>query len=454
MSLLPKTLGYWRAELDSGRISSRDLTEQALDAAITSSEASSTFVAVHATTARATANAIDALRAAKVPLPPLAGIPISVKDLFDEAGQITRAGSRVLNGAAPATTDSVVVQRLRAAGAVVIGRTNMTEFAYSGLGLNPHYGTPRNPWDRATGRIPGGSSSGAAVSVTDGMAAAAIGTDTGGSVRIPSALCGLTGFKPTAQRVPTEGVLPLSFTLDSIGPLARSVACCAQLDAVLSARAGAALRPASLANRCIAVPRTLVFEGMDATVAAAFDAACRTLSAAGAHLVEIDMPEFAELGHINRLGGFIAAEAWAWHARFLQTGEAEYDPRVSVRIRRGAAMTAADYLTLLGDRRRWIAGVHQRLLDANSDTLLMPTVPVVAPPIALLQDSEELYGATNLLMLRNPTLINFLDGCALSLPCHKPGEAPVGLMLAGVHGQDERLLSLGAAVEVALARGT
>src|SRR5665647_3415613 len=253
MSLLPKTLTDWRAELESGRVSSRELTEQALAAATMSSEAQSTFVAVHADTARATADAIDALRAARVPLPALAGIPISVKDLFDEAGQVTRAGSRVLNGATPAARDSVVVQRLRAAGAVIVGRTNMTEFAYSGLGLNPHYGTPRNPWDRATGRIPGGSSSGAAVSVTDGMAAAAIGTDTGGSVRIPSALCGLTGFKPTAQVVPTDGVLPLSSTLDSIGPLARSVACCAQLYSILSATPRTALRPASLVGRCIAV---------------------------------------------------------------------------------------------------------------------------------------------------------------------------------------------------------
>ena len=451
MSLLPQTLSYWRAELESGRVSSRELVEQALDAATVSSEASSTLIAVHAATARATADAIDGLRAARVPLPPLAGMPVTVKDLFDEAGQVTRAGSRVLDGAAPAAQDSVAVQRLRAAGAVIIGRTNMTEFAYSGLGLNPHHGTPRNPWDRETGRIPGGSSSGAAVSVTDGMAVAAIGTDTGGSVRIPSALCGLTGFKPTAQRVPADGVLPLSVTLDSIGPLARSVACCAHLDAVLTGRTDAALRPASLIGRCIAVPQTLVFEGMDATVAAAFEAACRSLSAAGARLLDIAVPEFAELAHINRLGGFIAAEAWAWHARLLEASEAEYDPRVAVRIRRGAAMTAADYLMLLAERRRWIAGVHQRLADASSDTLLMPTVPVVAPPIALLQGSDELYGSTNLLMLRNPTLINFLDGCALSLPCHQIGQAPVGLTLAGVHGQDESLLRLGAAVEAVLA---
>jgi aspartyl-tRNA(Asn)/glutamyl-tRNA(Gln) amidotransferase subunit A len=345
-----------------------------------------------------------------------------------------------------------VVQRLRAAGAVIVGRTNMTEFAYSGLGLNPHYGTPRNPWDRATGRIPGGSSSGAAVSVADGMAAAAIGTDTGGSVRIPSALCGLTGFKPTASRVSTEGVLPLSFTLDSIGPLARSVACCALLDAVLAGGPIAPLRVASLAGRCIAVPKTVALDGMDATVAAAFEAACRRLTAAGARLVEIDVPEFAELGQINRLGGFLAAEAWAWHASLLQASESGYDPRVSVRIRRGQTMLASDYLALLAQRPRWIAGVQWRLADANCDTMLMPTVPVVAPAIAPLRESDELYGSTNLLLLRNPTFINFLDGCALSLPCHAPGSAPVGVMLAGLRGNDRQVLELGLAVEQALSQ--
>lgn len=452
MSLAPKTLDQLRAELADGRTTSRTLIEQALAAATGSGEAAATFLKVHADTARATADAIDVLRAARVPLSPLAGIPVSIKDLFDEEGQVTRAGSRVLNDAAPAARDSLVVQRLRAAGAVIVGRTNMTEFAYSGLGLNPHYGTPRNPWDRATGRIPGGSSSGAAVSVADGMAAAAIGTDTGGSVRIPSALCGLTGFKPTAARVSTEGVLPLSFTLDSIGPLARSVACCALLDAVLAGAPVARLRPASLAGRCIAVPKTVALDGLDATVAAAFDAACRKLAAAGARLVDIDVPEFAELGQINRLGGFLAAEAWAWHASLLQSAEAQYDPRVSVRIRRGATMLASDYLALLAQRPRWIAGVQRRLADVNCDTMLMPTVPVVAPAIAPLQASDELYGSTNLLLLRNPTFINFLDGCALSLPCHAPGEAPVGLMLAALRGQDQHVLELGLAVEQALSQ--
>lgn len=452
MALPPKPLAHWQAELAAGRTTSAALTEQALDAALHGSEARATFIAVHADTARATAHAVDGLRAAGVPLPPLAGIPITVKDLFDQQGQVTRAGSRVLEHAAPAQADSVVVQRLRAAGLVIVGRTNMTEFAYSGLGLNPHHGTPRNPWDRQTGRIPGGSSSGAAVSVTDGMAAAAIGTDTGGSVRIPSALCGLTGFKPTARRVPLQGALPLSAALDSIGPLARTVDCCARLDAVLAGAGASGLEPtATLAGATLALPSTLVREGMDATVAAAFEQACRAFTEAGARIVEIDVPEFAELAQINRLGGYTAAEAWAWHAKLIEARGAEYDPRVVSRIRRGASINAAHYLELESARLQWIAAVERRIAAAHAHALVLPTVPVVAPPIADLQDSDEAYGAANLLILRNPTLVNFLDGCALSLPCHRPGDAPVGVMLAGPAGRDADLLALGAGAEAALA---
>lgn len=337
MTLPAHPLLYWTDALARGVTSSRELAEQALEAANTSSQASATFSRLHVERARASADAADRLRGAGLQMAPLAGLLISIKDLFDEAGEVTCAGSRVLNGTSPALSDGAVVQRLRAAGAVIVGRTNMTEFAYSGLGLNPHHGTPLNPWDRATGRIPGGSSSGAAVSVSDGMAAAAIGTDTGGSVRIPSALCGLTGFKPTARRVPMTGMLPLSPTLDSVGPLAHSVACCALLDAVLAGEQPAPLRPMQLAGLRLALPRTLVFDGADATVSATFAAACTALSNAGAVIVEIEMPEFAELAHINRGGGFIAAEAWTWHASLLAAREAEYDPRVAVRIRRGAA---------------------------------------------------------------------------------------------------------------------
>jgi aspartyl-tRNA(Asn)/glutamyl-tRNA(Gln) amidotransferase subunit A len=453
MPLPPRTLNQLRTALAVREVSSRELTEQALEAATTSSEAATTFVTVHAVTARATADAIDTQRAAGLPLPPLAGIPISIKDLFGEAGQVTRAGSRVLADAAPAGEDSPVVRRLRAAGAVIVGRTNMTEFAYSGLGLNPHYGTPRNPWDRATGRIPGGSSSGAAVSVTDGMAAAAIGTDTGGSVRIPSAFCGLTGFKPTARRVPIDGVVPLAVSLDSVGPLARSVDCCALLDAVMAGEAPAAApgpaRAAPLNGKRLWVPRTLVFDGMDDAVGKAVEAALRRLGAAGARLVDCEIPEFDDLARINRLGGFAAAESWWWHARLIESRQPEYDPRVAGRIRRGASFLAADYLTLLDERRRWIAAVTERL---DGDLMLMPTLPLVAPPIDALQASDDAYGATNMLILRNPSLINFLDGCAVSLPCHAPDAAPVGLTLAGCSGQDAAVLSTGASVESALAR--
>lgn len=448
MALSAHTIAQWRTELASGRCTARELVEQALDGALHGSEAQVTFLEVHAVAARACADATDHQREAGVPLPALAGIPMSIKDLFDEAGHVTRAGSRALADAPPAREDAVVVRRLRAAGAVIVGRTNMTEFAYSGLGLNPHYGTPRNPWDRKAGRIPGGSSSGAAVSVSDGMAVAAIGTDTGGSVRIPSALCGLTGFKPTADRVAQDGCLPLSPSLDSIGPLARSVACCAELDAVLAGTAPVPVQAARLQGRHFALPRTVVFDAVDSAVAAAFDNARRRLEAAGGVFVDLDIPEFGELAHINQLGGFTASQAWAWHAPLLGQREADYDPRVSVRIRRGAAMTAAEYITLQTERQRWIAAVGARLRDF--DALVMPTVPVIAPRIADVAASEETYASANLLMLRNPTLINFLDGCALSLPCHRTGDVPVGFTLAGTHGQDAQILSLGAAIEQVL----
>jgi aspartyl-tRNA(Asn)/glutamyl-tRNA(Gln) amidotransferase subunit A len=211
--------------LASQKITSRQLVEQALVAIKDpKGEGSRTFLTVHESEALAAADRIDSQRRGGTKLPALTGIPISIKDLFDEAGVTTLGGSKVLVGTPAATRDSTVVERLKKAGAVIIGRTNLVEFAYSGLGINPHYGTPKNVFDRATGRIPGGSSSGAVVSVTDGMAAGAIGTDTGGSIRIPAGLNGMVGFKPTARRVPLDGVLPLAFSLDSAGPIAKTVA--------------------------------------------------------------------------------------------------------------------------------------------------------------------------------------------------------------------------------------
>lgn len=445
---MSRTLIELQSALASGRTSSVALTEAALARAQTNDgEGARVFTRLYAERALKAARASDALRQAGFARSPIEGLPISIKDLFDVAGDITMAGSVALDDAPPAAADAPVVQRLFAAGAVIVGRTNMTEFAFSGLGLNPHYGTPLNPFDRAAKRIPGGSSSGAAVSVRDDMAAAAIGTDTGGSVRIPAALCGLTGFKPTARRVSREGVLPLSTSLDSIGPIARSVACCAMLDAILSGTGENLLGEASLAGLRLAVPKTVALDSMDAVVAATFDAALGTLSRAGAQISEIAVPEFAQLGAINAKGGFAAAEAWHWHRELIQRAGDRYDPRVRLRILRGREMSAADYIDVLAARTAWIGAAEARI--APFDALVMPTVPVIAPRIDELAD-DAIYGATNLLILRNPSLINFLDGCALSVPCHRPGEAPVGLMIAGAAGRDRTILSIAQAVEQAL----
>jgi len=438
--------------LDKGSLTSVALTEQMLEHAQNPrGQGGLVFTRLFVNQALAQARASDQLRAAGTPRSPIDGIPISVKDLFDIQGHTTRAGSKVLADAQAAEQDAVIVQRLRQAGAVIIGTTNMTEFAYSGLGINPHFGTPLSPWERESRRIPGGSSSGAAVSVSDGMVAAAIGTDTGGSVRIPSAFCGLTGYKPSASRVDTKGALPLSDALDSIGPLARSVNCCYTLDAVLAGQSLnslhclASLSPQGLV---LGLPKQLVMDGADNTVTATFSDACERLRDAGVSVELFDLPELDELASINSLGGFTAAQAWAWHAPLLKERSAEYDPRVSVRIRRGAAMSARDYIDLLKARKDWIARVGLRLKAV--DALVMPTVPIVAPKLQPLLDDDALYGSTNILVLRNPSIINFLDGCALSLPCHRPGQAPVGLTVAGAHGQDERIFRIGLACESVL----
>lgn len=434
------------AELAAGRSSAMQLTEVALARAQDATgEGARVFIRIDAERARAMARASDLLRAAGMVRSPLEGLPVSVKDVFDIAGQVTIAGSIVLRDRPPAERNAPVIDRLIAAGAVIVGRTNMTEFAFSGLGLNPHYGVPANPWDRAIGRIPGGSSSGAAVSVSDGMAVVGIGSDTGGSIRIPSALCGLTGFKPTQRRVPTEGTLPLSASLDSLGPLAASVRCCAIVDAILAGNASGPAPARSVRDARLGVPETLVLDELDPWVAAAFERACERLRAAGAHLRRIAVPEFAELGRLHARGTLASAEAWAWHRQLLATRGADYDPRVSRRIQGGAQMDAADYINLRIARRHWIAQVEARIADF--DALLMPTVPVIAPRIAELENNDEAYFEANTLILRNSTLINFLDGCALSLPCHVENEAPVGLMLAAAGGHDRELLALGEGVE-------
>jgi aspartyl-tRNA(Asn)/glutamyl-tRNA(Gln) amidotransferase subunit A len=436
-----QTLAQIQKRFQDGE-TSRSLVETCLTRiAEPSGEGSRAFLQVSASAARTASDNYDRLRRGRGTL---AGIPVSIKDLFDVAGEITTAGSIALRDAAPAPADAPCVARLRAAGFIPIGRTNMTEFAFSGLGINPHYDTPRNIYDRRNGHIPGGSSSGAVVSITDGMAFAALGTDTGGSCRIPAALCGTVGFKPTARRVPLEGVFPLSPSLDSVGSLAASVACCATVDAVIAGEAPAALPTLSVAGLRLAVPQTYVLDDIDDNVARAFEAALSKLGAAGAEITLIPLRELAELPHINAKGGFAAAEALAFHRDLIAAKRASYDPRVLSRILRGNEQNEADYHELKHARANLIERV--RNVTAAYDAVVMPTVPIIAPRISEVA-TDASYGRLNLLLLRNPTVANFLDRCAISIPCHRPGDAPVGLGLMGEHGADRRLLAVAQAVE-------
>jgi aspartyl-tRNA(Asn)/glutamyl-tRNA(Gln) amidotransferase subunit A len=406
------------------------------------------FLKVHRDSALATADAMDKLFKAGIRLSPLAGQPVSIKDLFDIQGDPTPAGSVVLKNAPPAERDAPAVARLRAAGAVIVGRTNMTEFAMSGLGLNPHYGTPLSPWDRATGRIPGGSSSGAAVSVADGMAVAGLGSDTAASCRVPAAFCGVTGYKPTARRIPTEGAIPLSTTLDSVGSMARTVRCVAIVDAILAGQELHDLSPMEPRQIRLGVPQTLVLDHLDGPVAQAFSRALGKLSAAGFQVVDIKFPELGRMPEINRFGGFSTTEAFAWHRKLLAEHGDRYDPIIAGRMRRGGEPLAADYIDLLNARAEMIAIANRTTLPF--DALVMPAVAVVPPALAPLEKDAQLWLDTNLKILRNTAIGNFLDRCAISLPCHRPGDAPVGFMLMGETMGDSHLLRVASAVEKVL----
>ena len=378
----------------------------------------------------------------------LAQIPVSIKDLFDVAGQTTTAGSTVLSKAPVALADCPAVARLRSAGAVLAGRTNMVEFAFSAVGINPHYATPVNPADAMVERIPGGSSSGAAVSVATGAAMAALGSDTGGSIRIPAALCGLVGFKSTARLVPTAGAVPLSTSLDTVGALTRSVRDAILIHEVLSGRP-VQLHKKPLGACRFAVARTTMQDSLDATVASAFENSLRIIRATGAQIDEIALAELGDLAAINATGGLSAAESYAWHRRLIAVHQADYDPRVALRILRGAAMSAADYIDLLAARQHWIGRMEIRL--AGFDAMLSPTVPLVAPPIADLKTDDEFF-RVNGLLLRNTSVVNMLDGCAISLPCHTPDQLPAGLMLWHAAMHDDQVLHLALEVESALTR--
>jgi aspartyl-tRNA(Asn)/glutamyl-tRNA(Gln) amidotransferase subunit A len=445
-ALTRPALAMLAADLSAGRTTSRALVEAALTRiADPAGEGKRAFVKVYDEAARVAADAQDRLRQAGYVASPLAGIPVSIKDLFDVAGEVTLAGSKALDDTPQAKADAPIVARLKAAGAVIIGRTNMTEFAFSGVGINPHYGTPGNPYDRSL--IPGGSSAGAPISVADGMAAVAIGTDTGGSVRIPAALCGLVGFKPTQYRVPREGATPLSATLDSVGPIGPSVACCALTDAVMAGEPPEAPAAMPADGLRLGIPKALMLDDLEAPVAAAFERAVAALSRAGARIRELPLEMLGDFARINVKGGLPVVEAFAWHEKLIERRGQDYDPRIRTRIERGRTMTAAEYIRLLEARADFI-----RRFDAETaafDALVMPTVPMTAPPIAAFARDED-YTRLNAMLLRNTSIINFLDRCALTLPIEPPGAAPVGLMIVGRHGEDRRLLAVGIGIENAL----
>ena len=436
------TIQTLAADLTAGRTTSRKLTEEALariaDAA---GEGKRAFVKVWHDQALAAADASDLQRKAGLVASPLAGLPVSIKNLCDVAGETTLAGSKALDDAPPAKADAPVVARLRAAGAVIVGSTNMSEFAFSGVGFNPHYGTPGNPADRT--RVPGGSSSGAAVSVADRMAVAALGTDTGGSVRIPAAVCGIVGFKPTARRVPIDGVVPLSTSLDSIGPLANSVEDCAIVDAVFAAEPIDVPEAMPLAGLRLAVPNHFVMDDLDPVVAKAFERALKALAARGVRIDHIDLPQLNELPAINAKGGFAASEAYAWHRELIARRGNVYDPLVAPRIMRGKEMSAADYIDLLGKRADLCRRVSA--ITSNYDAVAMPTCAIVAPTLDEVSTADG-FTKKNMLLLRNTTVGNFLDRCGISLPCQAAGELPVGFMLMGEATADRRVLAMARSV--------
>jgi aspartyl-tRNA(Asn)/glutamyl-tRNA(Gln) amidotransferase subunit A len=403
------------------------------------------FTKLYQEAARSAADAADQRRKANISLGPLDGKIISIKDLFDVAGEPTLAGSAIRRDAPPAAADAVIVCRLRQAGAVILGKTAMTEFAFSAVGTNPHYGAPGNVADPA--RIPGGSSSGAGVSVAEGTSEIAIGTDTGGSVRIPAALNGVAGFKPTARRVPLAGAFPLSFTLDSIGPLARTVADCAAGDAVMAGQEFSRLVPLPLVGLRIGIPQGRLLEDLEPAVAKAFQYCLKALEAAGVRLADHLVDDLVgEMNAATKAGSLASIEAAEIHAGWLADPEKAtvVDPHVAGPLAQRLATSATHYIGLMRKRAELASRMDERLQPI--DVLALPTVPMLAPLIEPLVADKSLWNRTDSRLLRNPQVANQFDLTSISLPM--PGAPlPAGLMLFARNSGDRRLLRIAAALE-------
>jgi aspartyl-tRNA(Asn)/glutamyl-tRNA(Gln) amidotransferase subunit A len=380
------------------------------------------------------------------------GVPMAWKDLFDLRGSVTTAGSAVLQGSAPATADAALVNAAMRAGMISVGAVNMTEFAYSGIGLNPHYGTPRNPRDPLVARSPGGSSSGSGAVVAAGIVPVSFGTDTGGSIRIPASFNGVVGYKTSVGHYPMEGVFPLSRTLDTLGPLAQTVADCVLTDAALRGLRAPVAEAAPLTALDFVIPDTHMLDDLSPAVDANFEAAVQRLTAAGARVRPIALPELREVAELmGRYGTLTSAEAMDVHHERLSGPEADrIDPRVVRRIRMADGMTAVALIRLQRGRRKWIARINARLGNA---ILICPTTPTVAMPIAPLEADVEVFFHHNSRTLRNTAIGNFLDWCGLSIPSGQDSDGmPTGFMLCAAHGHDRAVLSAGLAIET-LVRG-
>ena len=400
---------------------------------------------------------IDRARANGEPLPVLAGVPLALKDLFNVQGQQTLAGSVVLRDEAPVEkADAVVVGHLRDAGALFVGRANMSEFAFSGMGLNPHYGNPKSIWQRDIGRLPGGSSSGNAVSVAEGIVAAGVGSDTAGSCRVPAAFNGIVGVKPTYGRVSLRGVYPLSPTSDTPGPLANDLDGCFILDHIITGRLKhgeplpvLSVRPPKSIR--LLVPESIVMEALDAQVAAAFEDALRWLADDGVTVDRAPLPALEGCVDMFRRRAVAVFEAWQDHQERLQSRGDEYDPFVRRRMSAGRAFDAEARRECYQEKAALVVACRQQMREAGADVLVYPTVQCVPPAISETDDVEQMP-EVNMKCLRNTSTVNFFDGCAVSLPCHTPGQAPVGLMLSAGNGEDQYLYEIAATVEQTLNR--
>jgi aspartyl-tRNA(Asn)/glutamyl-tRNA(Gln) amidotransferase subunit A len=428
--------------------SAREKLEQVLTRLTARKADERVFTKLYLETARNEADAADRRSAQGASRGPLDGRIVSIKDLFDIAGEATLAGSIMRQTAAPATNDALVVERLRAGGAVIIGKTLMTEFAFTAVGLNPHYRLAANAID--PNRVAGGSSTGAGITVAQGTSDISIGSDTGGSVRIPAALNGVVGFKPTAKRVPLQGAFPLSPSLDSIGPLARSVADCAIADAVMAGEAIAVPEPVSLGGLRIGVPHGQLFAAMEKPIADHFEQSLKGCEKAGAVIVECSIDDLIDaMADATSPGSIAGIEGSRVHAEWLHDETLDVDQRVRRPLLRRLSVSQAVYINLMQRRQALARQMDQRIADF--DIFALPTVPIAAPLIASVVENEALYKETESLLLRNTQVANQFDLTAISLPL--PGlTLPGGLMLVGRHGADRRLLAMALSVEQLLSK--